>query len=91
MSQSTITPNTTPILIIRAEVTDLWRDEGGYSANCSWVKRRTLVAPATISDAALSRRVKKALGIQGMRPDYWAGAELCWRDGCIGAWAEIVS
>lgn len=82
-------PAATPINIIRAECTDLWRDEFGWSANCSWVRRRILVVPATISDTALSRRVKRALGIQGMRADSWAGSEFCWRDGCVGAWAEL--
>lgn len=75
----------TPIHIVRAECTDLC----GWSANCSWVRRRTLVVPATISDTAMSRRIKRALGIQGMRADSWAGSSLCWRDGCVGARAEL--
>lgn len=79
----------TPIHIVHAECTDLWRDDCGWSANCSWVRRKILVVPATISDIALSRRIKRALGIQGMRPDSWAGSALCWRDGCVGAWAEL--
>ncbi len=79
----------THIHIIRAECTDLCRDEFGWSANCNWVRRKILVVPATISDSALSRRIKRALGIQGMRPDSWAGSQLSWRDGCVGAWADV--
>ena len=81
-------PAQTAIAVYRAECTDLWRDECGWSANCSWVRRRTIVVPAGISDSALSRKIKRALGIQGMRVDHWAGSEFCWRDGCIGAWAD---
>lgn len=84
-----VSPACTPIVIIRAELTDLWADCGGYSANCSWVKRRTIVAPASLSDNAIARRIKRALGIQGMKADSWAGADYCWRDGCVGAWAEV--
>ena len=75
---------------IHAEVTDLWRDPGGgWSANCSWVRRVDIEVPNEASDALIARRVKAALGIQGMRKDYWAGADFCWRSGCVGAWAEI--
>jgi len=47
--------------------------------------------PSTLSDTAIARRIKSALGIQGMRRDYWAGSEWCWRDGAIGAYADVIS
>lgn len=73
----------------RAEVTDLWGDvDGGWSANCSWVRRVELMLPAHLSKIAIARRIKSALGIQGMKKDYWAGTDLCWREGAVGAWAE---
>lgn len=71
-------------------VTDLWNGTCGWSANCSWVRRVEIEVPDDASDALISRRVKRALGIQGMRRDAWSGAEFSWRDGCIGAWAECV-
>ena len=84
------TEQSTPIAFIRAECMDLWRDGyGGWSANCAWVRRATIVVPTTASDKTVARRVKKALGIQGMRIDHWAGSEYCWRDGCIGAYADF--
>jgi hypothetical protein len=85
-----ICEQSTPIAFIRAECMDLWRDECGWSANCSWVRRRTVVVPTTASDKTVSRRIKKALGIQGMPVDSWAGSDYCWRDGCVGAYADWI-
>jgi hypothetical protein len=76
---------------IEGQVTDLWRDDCGWSANCSWVRRATIEVPANLSDRAIARRIKAALGIQGMRRDYWAGTDWSWRDGCVGACADVVS
>lgn len=76
---------------IRAEVTDLWADESGWTANCSWVRRVELDLPDNASDQLIARRVKKALGITGMPSDAWSGMDWSWRDGCVGAWAEVVS
>lgn len=78
-------------MIVRAEMTDLWADEGGWSGNYAWVRRVELELPDNATDLQIARRVKKALGIQGWRQDSWAANELCWRDGCVGAWAEVVS
>lgn len=77
---------------IEITVTDLWGDgEGGWSANGCWVNRTEIEVPDNLSDTAIVRRIKKAAGIEGMRRDYWAGEEWCWRDGCIGAYAEVIS
>jgi hypothetical protein len=76
---------------IRAEMTDLWADAGGWSGNYSWVRRVEIELPDNATDLQIARRVKKALGIQGMRQDHWAANEFCWREGCVGAWAEVVS
>lgn len=75
---------------IRARVVDLWRDECGWSENGSWASEVELVVPADLSDTAISRRIKAELGIQGMRSDPWCGADWSWRDGCIGAYADVV-
>ena len=40
-------------------------DTFGGEANYSWVKRATVEAPATITDRALIRRAKQAVGICG--------------------------
>lgn len=47
----------------RAEYTDTFSGEANYS----WVRRFEFVAPAEISDTALMRRAKKALGLSGVR------------------------
>ena len=72
-------------------VTDLWGDgEGGWSANCSWVKRTEIEVPDTLSELAIVRRIKKVAGIEGMRKDCWCGKHWGWRDGCVGAYAEVI-
>jgi len=45
--------------------------------------------PATMSDLAISRLVKRKLGITGMRKDTWADDTHSWRDGNIGAYAVV--
>jgi len=77
-------------MIIQAQVTDLWRDDCGWSANCSWVKNVQLEVDPSTSDLAIVRRIKAALGIQGFRRDDWAGADWSWRNGAIGAWADVI-
>ena len=44
-----------------------WTDTYGGDANYSWVKRATIEADAAISDLALIRRAKAALGLSGLR------------------------
>ena len=48
---------------IRAEFTDTY----GGEANYSWVRRATIEVPDTLSDRAIVRRAKKALGVEGIR------------------------
>lgn len=50
-------------LTFRVEVTDCL----GHEVNYSWVQRYTLDVPADISDYALVRRAKKAIGWTGRR------------------------
>ena len=47
----------------RAEYTDTFSGDANYS----WVRCATIEAPAEISDTALMRRAKKALGMSGVR------------------------
>lgn len=74
---------------VTARLTDLWRDDCGWSENASWVRQVYLEFPDGSSDLTIARRVKAMLGITGMRKDQWAGEEFSWRDGCIGAYALI--
>ena len=46
-----------------AEFTDAF----GGEANYSWVQRATIEVPDNLSDRAIVRRAKKALGVEGMR------------------------
>ena len=79
----------TSLILIRAEATDLWREaDGGWSANCCWVKRRLIYLPAAASDTAIARAVMRSFGYRGMRRDGWSGCEHSWRSGCVGVWAE---
>ena len=44
-----------------------YTDTFGGEANYCWVRRETLTLPAGISDLAIMRRAKAAMGISGMR------------------------
>jgi len=44
-----------------------WTDTFGGEANYSWVKRATIDGDAALSDLALMRRAKAALGLSGLR------------------------
>lgn len=74
---------------IRARVADLMHDGWGWSENAAWCREVVLDFPDDASDLTIARAVKRSLGIQGMRKDYWAGDDLSWRDGCIGAYAMV--
>ena len=74
---------------IRARVTDLMNDGWGWSENAAWCREVILDFPDDASDLTIARAVKRSLGIQGMRKDYWAGEEWSWRDGCVGAYAMV--
>lgn len=82
------TEQSTPISFIRAECTDLCNDGGSWSGNYCWVRRRLIVVPESASDKTVARRIKKALGIQGMPVDSWCRSDFSWRDGCVGAYAD---
>lgn len=77
-------------ITVRARVADLWNDGGSWSENASWARQVELKFPANTSDVAIARRVKKELGIQGMRVDHWSGADWSWREGCVGAYADVI-
>lgn len=89
--QTQVFPGAEPIHLFRAEMTDLWREDGGWSGNYCWVRRALIAVPAKASDLSISRKILKALGATGMKRDGWAGgSDFCWRSGCIGAYAELV-
>jgi hypothetical protein len=60
---TTTTTTTSTNMKFRAELTDTF----GGEANYSWVRRVEIEAPADISDLALVRRAKAALGLSGVR------------------------
>jgi hypothetical protein len=75
---------------IRARVADLMHDGWGWSENASWARETIVEVPDDSSDLAISRKVKAALGITGMRTDCWCVSDFGpWRDGSIGAYALV--
>ena len=48
---------------LRVEYTDTY----GGEANYRWVNRETLELPCGLSDRAIMRRAKKAMGLSGLR------------------------
>ena len=77
---------------IRARVADLWREpDGGWTENASWARVIELEFPEGASDAIIIRRIKSALGIVGMKADAWCSSDFGpWRDGSIGAYADVI-
>ena len=76
---------------IRARVADLICYDYAWAENGSFAKEVIVEVPDDASDLAISRKVKAALGITGMRKDHWCFSDFGpWRDGCIGAYADIV-
>lgn len=80
-----------PTVTILARRTDLWADgEGGWSENGACVKQVEITVPVSWTDNQIVRRIKSELDIVGWRPDGWCGADWVWRNGCIGAYADII-
>ena len=78
-------------ITIRGRVSDLWRDECGWSENASWCREVVITLPAIVTDLTITRRVKAALGIQGMRKCGWCMCDYGpWRYQGIGAYADII-
>lgn len=76
---------------IRARVADLICYDYAWSENGSFAKEVIIEVDDQASDITIARRVKDALGITGMRRDHWCSSDFGpWRDGCVGAYADIV-
>lgn len=76
---------------IRARVADLICYDYAWSENGSFAKEVIIEVDDQASHITIARRVKSALGITGMRRDYWCSSDFGpWRDGCIGAYAVLV-
>lgn len=77
---------------VRARVADLWREcDGGWTENASWARSVELEFPDGTTRTAIVRRIKSALGIVGMKVDSWCTSDFGpWRDGCIGAYADVI-
>jgi len=73
---------------VTAHTCELWMDEFGPYMNDVY-KSMDLYIPASMSDLAIARFVKRKLGIQGMRKDTWCDDTFCWRDGSVGAYAVV--
>ena len=76
-------------MTIQAVLTDLQRDDCGWCENGCSVDRYTIRMPDGASDAKIVRTIKATLGIRGWRSDSWSGFDFSWRDGSMGAYAEI--
>jgi hypothetical protein len=72
----------------RITVSDLWYDHG-WSVNGAWMREYELTVPGSTPPYTIIRRLKALAGIQGWRRDHWCGDD-CWRNGCQGAWAELI-
>ena len=58
----------TDIIAIEYEAADLWRGEsGGFYFNYSWCSRGVLLVPANAKNSTVTRKVKAALGLAGVR------------------------
>ena len=76
---------------IRARVADLICYDYAWAENGSFAKEVIVEVPDDASDLAISRKVKASLGITGMRADCWCASDFGpWRDGCIGAYADVL-
>ena len=76
---------------IRGRVSDLWRDDCGWSENGSWTREAVITVPAKSSDLTVARRIKSALGVEGMKVDNWCHCDFGpWRYQGIGAYADII-
>ena len=72
-----------------ARLCGLWREsEGGWSENDCY-RQVNLGFDESDSDVKIARRIKSALGITGMRKDFWAGDDWSWRSGTVGAYALV--
>lgn len=76
---------------IKARVADLISYDCAWAENGSFSREVVIEVSDDASDLAISRKVKAALGITGMRKDYWCFSDFGpWRDGCVGAYAYIM-
>ena len=76
---------------IRARVADLICYDYAWAENGSFAKEVIVEVPDDASDLAISRKIKASLGITGMRADCWCASDFGpWRDGCIGAYADVL-
>ena len=77
---------------IEITVIDLWREaDGGYSANGCYVDRTIIDVKENETDLAITRKIKDAAGINGWRKDWWCSCDFGpWRDGLMGAYADII-
>ena len=77
-------------MFVRWEIVDLQFYDDCWIANGCNVERGEFSIPISVTDTQIVRRAKKEMGIQGWRRDDWAGTEFCWRNGTMGAWAEVI-
>lgn len=76
---------------VRARVTDLWRDDCGWSENGASVTEREFVFEADASDLAIARRIRAEFGLSAdWRRDGWCSADWCWRSGAMGCYADVI-
>lgn len=77
---------------IRIRQTDLWCEyPDGWSENGAQTREIDIEVPDNLSDLAINRRIKKAIGIQGWKKDGWCFSDWGpWRQGSIGVYADTI-
>ena len=66
----------TDTITIEYEAADVWRDEFSWTFNYSWRRHGTMHVKRGLSNAAVTRRVKRALELSGLRhTQLWGDGE----------------
>lgn len=68
---------------VLCESADLINSPDGWQFNHCWANRCTIQVPSHLSNAAICRRVKRALGLSGPHVTLWVGSYRL-RNTCIG-------
>ena len=63
------------VTAVSVELTDAIHDGAGWSANGCWAQRYSLWLPAGCTPSYLSRRIKAAAGLSGLRGETYDGGD----------------
>lgn len=79
---------------VSVRVTDLWKDDCGWSENASWCRQFTVELPLNCTDLKASRIILAAVaektGMQYFKRDKWCPSDYGpWRCDAVGVYADI--